>query len=57
MSMLPDLQRLETVLGSSGTYLTLLARRDRRRDGAAEIDVEAGPVALVVRNEKPGSPG
>ena len=46
----PDCSAVKRSLADSGTNLTLLGVvEDRRGDGAAEVDVEAGPFALRVR--------
>ena len=51
----PDCSAVKRSLAESGTNLTLVAIvEDRRRDGAAEIDVEPGPVALRVRQAEAG---
>ena len=49
---------VEPLLGVERDELDLLRIvEDRRRDGAAEVDVEARPVALVVLGREAGQPG
>ena len=49
------LQRGEAVLGGQGDELHLVrVVEDRSRDGTAKIDIEAGPVALGVRQAEAG---
>ena len=51
----PDCSAVKRSLADSGTNLTLFGIvEDRGGDGAAEIDVEAGPVALRVRQTEAG---
>ena len=54
----PALQLLEALVGVERNELDLLRIvEDRRRHRAAEIDVEAGPVALVVGDREAGQAG
>ena len=58
MSTLRLCSSLKRSLASSGMNFTLLRIvEDRRRHRAAEIDVEAGPVALVVGDREAGQAG
>ena len=55
---LARLQRGEAVLGGERRELDLgRVAEDRRRDGAAIVDVEARPFALVVRRGEAGEAG
>ena len=55
---LARLERREAVLGGERDEADLgRVVEDRRRDGAAEIDVETGPVALRVRHAEAGEAG
>ena len=51
----PDCSAVKRSLAESGMNCTLVGIvEDRGRDGAAVIDVEAGPVALRVRQAEAG---
>ena len=58
MSISPDCSAGEALLGAERRELHLgCVAEDGGRDGAAEIDVDARPVALVVRRREAGQTG
>ena len=57
MSISPDCSAVKRCCAVSGTHLTLLrVAQHRGGDGAADVDVQPGPVALAVGLREAGQP-